>query len=132
MEWDEGNEKGGSPRATCITQYMRLCLLPSISRLRLELTRHRRAHVFPFFTGARSTALLWWPVFFLSFFPFFFFSLFCARCLKVLAAAVLFSVQLRATSLPLPLPEIHTYISLELLIWKPARLVQSCSRDCGR
>lgn len=50
----------------------------------------------------------WWPIFVFSFLFFFFWI--PARCSMVLAAAVLFSAQLRATSLLLLLPRIHTHI----------------------
>lgn len=51
-----------------------------------------------------STAMPWWPIFLYTFWiP--------ARCSTVLAAAVLFAIQLRTTSLLLLLPRIHTYIT---------------------
>lgn len=65
----------------------------------------------------------WWPIFFLLFWiP--------ARCLMVLAAAVVFSIQLRTTSLLLLLlHRIHTYISVELLWWKLLCLFRSYRRE---
>lgn len=52
-----------------------------------------------------------------------------ARCSTVLAAAVLFAIQLRATSLLLLLPRIHTYITRTFLLWELAFLFRSCRRN---
>lgn len=71
--------------------------------------------------------MLWWP-----WSLFLFFILIYARCSMVLAAALVFSGQLLRTSLPLLLPQAHTYIPPEILLWKLACLCLGLQGRKGR